>query len=244
MAAVRYNGYLIVAVAKRERITARWYVCVDVSTRDRTVPASWFETPHQFETQEEAENSGLQLARAWIDQQLAPRCGLDSHTPIATDDQTCASTAPNDGAPVTVLSSASGKLRAEVREFAERIEAALRQDEKKKNNSWTQSSLEDLVHDVLDNTSALLMTNYNDESQRALLPAACLDLATLAFIISRKSTGPSTTQPRRLAEQIAGRRSVRIPGLDARTVSEAETPRRKRGPVIQLRLKDPPLRER
>jgi hypothetical protein len=242
MSAVRYNGYLIVAVAKREHFAGPWHVCVDVSCSDRDLPSNWFEIRPEFDTQAQAENCGLNLARTWIDQQLADRRELDAHRPAPSENQTAEFRARNARAPVTVLSSAKGNVRAEVREFAERIEAILRQHEKKKKGSWTDSGLEALVHDVLDNTSALLMTNYNDESQKALLPQACFDLATLAFLISRKSLPKSKRKLR--PAQNDEQRNFQVHAADGKHGSVPQKRQRNRAAVRALRPKHPSLTER
>jgi hypothetical protein len=197
MAVVIYNDYSIVAVAKQEQFAGRWCVSVDLSSRNSGGPTSSFETSHEFETQAQAENCGLNLARAWIDQRLKRPRSIEREAPLETQNYSAATTQREHQPPISTLSSIQGDLRSEVREFAERIEETLRQDETKKNDSWTKSSVQELVHQVLDNTSALLMMNYNDESQRALLQATCLDMATLALIIRRKTMHTSNTQPAR-----------------------------------------------
>lgn len=224
MPAVIYNQYLIVAVAKQEEFAGAWCVSVDITSRQAGRPISSFETTrHEFETQAQAEHCGLNLARAWIDQRLGG-CRAEADTPV-----------PERRPPLVMVPSVGriqGRLRTDLQEFAEKMEEILGKDEKKRNDSWAKSSLEDLVHDVLDNTSALLMTNYNNEAERAALQETCLDLAILAFIIRRKSIQGSKTQPERAAEQIDTRPQAHHSTGDA---SAAEKREGKRAAVRQLR---------
>ena len=230
MSVVIYNDYLIVAVAKQEEFAGAWSVSVDISARDAGRPISSFETRHEFETQAQAEDCGLNLARAWIHQR-AGRCRAEEGTPATQRPQ-----------PVVAVSSVRrihGELRNDVREFAEKMQEILGKDETKRNRSWTKSGLEELVHDVLDNTSALLMTNYNDESQRAALQATCLELATLAFIIRRNSQKTSMAQAKRLAEQSELGHNGPFRTTDDAKPGAAEKHLKKSAAVRQLKRKDP-----
>jgi hypothetical protein len=243
MPTVIYNDYMIVAVAKLEKLEGCWCVCVDISSRDAGRTIRSFEMRHEVETQAQAEDCGLNLACAWIDQQIKPLPALERNPPVAAD------TGSGVGErelrdPLTAFVGARGELRTEVREFAGRLEEILRQDEKKRNDSWTKAGMEQLVHVVLDNISALLMTNYNDDSHQAALQDTCLDLATLAFIIRRKSMRWSKTQSERLAEQADTGPQVRPATAYTKHASGAEKRERKRGAVRQLRPKDPSLLER
>ncbi len=186
MAVVIYNDYLIFAVAQHDRLAHHWCVSVDLSSRDAGHPISSFTTRHEFETQAQAENCGLNLGRAWIDQRVKHLHRVQRGASVLTHSEG-GKPDQREHQPPFSSSIQLESLRSEVREFAERIEETLRHNETKKKDRWMKLSAEELVHEVLDNTSALLMTNYNDESQRASLQATCLDLATLALVIRRKS---------------------------------------------------------
>ncbi len=68
-AAVLYKGYLIVSHAKQDTWSKRWSVTVDISSRATERPDNTIFTGDEFETQEAAEQWGMQQAREWIDQQ-------------------------------------------------------------------------------------------------------------------------------------------------------------------------------
>lgn len=58
------------------------WVSVDISTREAGRPITSFETCHEFETQAQAEECGVNLARAWIDQRLKRSRSLEGQTPV------------------------------------------------------------------------------------------------------------------------------------------------------------------
>jgi hypothetical protein len=107
-----------------------------------------------------------------------------------------------------------------------------------------KSGLEELVHAVLDNTSALLMTNHDDDSQRAALQGTCLDLATLAFLITRKSQRLSTLPADRSAKRNEPSHNGPFDTRDGAKPRAAEKHLKKPAVVRHLKLKDSSLLER
>ena len=69
MISALYNGYLIVSVGIEDASTHHWGLTLDIIGRQPGSRSHSIYTPYEFQTKEEAEQHGLEEAKAWIKRQ-------------------------------------------------------------------------------------------------------------------------------------------------------------------------------